>query len=1155
MRYSGTYFDNRRPVITTAPDCLVYLNGELSLPSGGNAGKRVNIQPMISSVSVQTGMEQSPSNAQVSMHIPRHHLDDFFRGGHLILTTMMEIRIFMKGHFLVGGAPRYYPVFWGVVTSVNHTWSGGEQVVDLACQDILYWWSIQRINIKASLMGQSQANQGSMNLRGNGHFTNQNPFDIMYSLARFSYGDAMNASVYLGNQARTEPNPAEQAQLMYYWTKRLGRITHALKMYGPNGDVIQGSLLAEVLSEQNRQAAFAGKSGFAKRNRAPKYNAFTFGEVNLTEVAPFAEILSRIGSVDVFVSEFQTKKEIADIVRQTIGYEFFMDVTGELVFKPPFYNLDVRANKPVSWIRPIDIINESYAENPADVTFIEGTGSTVRNLQIDMGDEVKPKATYADYRLIQKYGWKPGTFNSEFIGSGGSGGDTSRNLFSHLVDHLDRQNARIHTGSVTIPIRPELRLGYPIYHETKDSYYYVENIAHQFSYSGQCTTTLTMMAKRSKFYGAFPYWNSVDDGGKEGSHSDALGSQPPSGEYADPSVYPTNIYKRPLDPYSGTPVGDKNVILTPVVGVAPVEPKEKTSEEQENEETRGEEAVRDLVSFRTQFRALGDHNYAYQIDPSRDEEDRFDVNGVKIAGAIRSLLLKGDSLERADGSLFKASAITFPVSDEGGYEHMGAYPYGRGVRITTNGFDFLNQGDARSRALLHIRPDLPDSDGAENRFDGEGSNIITNVDELDTYYTSIDPNNYGRRLNEIQPTGADFYNDIGEARGVIANTDIKDSSGISGTYIDAPNEPNYRATDLVGRWRANGVLEAARQAEGVTEQQYPDALLLAFIQVESAGRANAKRPNSQFNGLVQIGKANAAEFGSVNTSFQGRNENDTDAALRSLIHLIRYQEKYRNSHQYQFEKQALLWKGGPGTLKAYNEKEKEGLTQSQLLNWLATLPSNKENKWRADVYIRRMQKSGEVWGGPTRDLYQPTELVIATEEEANLVNDIEIVVDDFEEDIAASTSLFARALADDQRDSLPSDIQPIRDPSLIPHINAFLAKIYEEAHKSSTEIEKRLRGETRRIIRPRDLASTPTFSQPSQGREGLIDTPLNRQDVKEALERGETPSQIMGQGSGGRWDELEKKWERTVDDSVNVKAKFDQLRREGLGNDDEGDNE
>jgi hypothetical protein len=67
------------------------------------------------------------------------------------------------------------------------------------------------------------------------------------------------------------------------------------------------------------------------------------------------------------------------------------------------------------------------------------------------------------------------------------------------VSHLDVLNAGTNSCSITIPIRPELRTGHPIYVEHIDCFYYIAGLAHSFSFGGSCTTTLQLTAKRAKW--------------------------------------------------------------------------------------------------------------------------------------------------------------------------------------------------------------------------------------------------------------------------------------------------------------------------------------------------------------------------------------------------------------------------------------------------------------------------------------------------------------------------------------------------------------------------------------------------------------------------------------------------------------------------------
>ena len=53
-----------------------------------------------------------------------------------------------------------------------------------------------------------------------------------------------------------------------------------------------------------------------------------------------------------------TKLEIATEIKTRSDYEFYQDVDGNFIFKPPFYNLNVKGIQPYTFL-PTDIISYS----------------------------------------------------------------------------------------------------------------------------------------------------------------------------------------------------------------------------------------------------------------------------------------------------------------------------------------------------------------------------------------------------------------------------------------------------------------------------------------------------------------------------------------------------------------------------------------------------------------------------------------------------------------------------------------------------------------------------------------------------------------------------------------------------------------------------
>lgn len=1145
--YQGTYKPNRRPVVTTAPDCLVYINGELSLPSGANPNRRVPLQPLINTISVNLGVNSVPGSASIDLHIPAHYLGDIYVGGQLTLTTMMEVQIYAKGHFSVGGSPRYYPIFWGVVTSLQESYSAGEQTVSLSCSDILYWWQVSQININPSYLATLKDQTQQVNLRGH-TFTGMNAFDIIYSLSRYVYGDSMNVrnQSVPNREARTEPiSGADTKRMMAYWSAKWGRITQNIKMYGPSGNVLQGGQLASVLSGENRDFFLRQRKGSAKATKLKDYEPFKQDFFDVSAIAPFSQKLSQLGAVEIENSEFENKLNLALQTKEAINYEFYMDVTGEIIFKPPFFNMDTRLNFPVSWIRDVDVISWNFSENPPEATFVEATGRYTQNVEVGLSSLAQTKATYVDYRLVQKYGWRPGAFSSEFIGSKENGGPKA--LFYHLVDILDQQNARINSGTVTIPFRPELRLGYPVYVEGKDAYYYVEGISHSFGYGSRCTTSLTLSARRQKFYGAFERWRDE-------------AAEPKPGDLALPGDIPRNIGARPTDP-NGRPLGDRNVVMT----YLPEKDFKRFGDVVptfEDDSTDSDRRLRNLVDLRSQFGNTTDNRYVYLIDPNRETPYVSDEANNRSRGPVTHIesdpKLQITATSEGTTETATVNAVVFPVSDERGYEVIGAYEYGRRVLATPQGYRFDQTPlNTAVELLLNL---APDDLGQPGRTTPNAENEIS--DNLATAYEAdlggkalkLDPNNYGRRLAELAPPNISADPTLA-ARVLSAQLQFSNAQGASSS-VPATAAPSPLSSDSytvnnktvrkssrgrvfkynsnVARWRPN--IRAAREKLGYSEATYPDELVLAIIHTESSGKADARRTQkngkpSQFVGLVQIGKTNAKEF----NKRDGTNTSNVDfmnAPDQSLEHFLRYAEKYKGRHGNDPTKIAILWKAGPGSLTLYNRFLATNPSAAEIAQWQAEYPRQyKPNKkpWNLDGYIGDEETARGIWAesllpipdGMVVTPEQPmvTEAAILQGDEANDLeasNRVNTVgLPDVIEDEQDSVNRFAEALDDNAQNgvnTLPEGLTPPRDPGIIDALNRFLLNLYERDVQQGAIRERELRGENR----------TPPATSPPNPVIGGLDTVnlepvgrantgiFGREDIRRRLDAGETLGSVLG---------------------------------------------
>lgn len=492
--FQGTWQDGVRPTVAMAPDAIVFINGETEVLGCSSCRRKFDLNQYITSVQVDLNVDSAPGSASISLSIPRHTIDEFFHEGDPIITPMMEVEIYSKGYFLVEGVPQYYPIFWGLVTEVSDNYASGEHTVTISCADILKWWELCKMNINPAF-----TQQGGQLGRNYIHGTlfNANVYDVIWTLAQQSFGDIVQATGSLVStfreQTRKEAFNRAKGSIINYWTQRFQQMRGNLLLYGTRGAAVRGDLL--YASQKNPVGNISQKwasQAVRQANGGTESSQLYF---NPDDVVPFRSNLGNAGQPNFWQSEYQSKLELANACKEAVGFEFYMDVTGDIVFKPPFYNLDVLSNKPVSWIQDIDIIDWGFSDSEAEViTHLQMQGS-FEGGAMDMGvtsDYNTPYTQVIDYHLLRKYGWRTQTYNAEYLSN-------TQAMFYMGLDLLDRYNSKRHRATVTVPIRPELRLGFPVYIAPKDQIWYIQGISHSITMGGRAQTQLTLTAKRSKF--------------------------------------------------------------------------------------------------------------------------------------------------------------------------------------------------------------------------------------------------------------------------------------------------------------------------------------------------------------------------------------------------------------------------------------------------------------------------------------------------------------------------------------------------------------------------------------------------------------------------------------------------------------------------------
>lgn len=725
--FQGTYQGGVRPTVVMGPDAVVYINGETDIVGCPSCRKRFDWNKYITSIQTDLSVDGAPGSATISLSIPRHSVDDFYFDGNPIITEMMEVEIYKKGFYLVEGVPQYYPTFWGIITEVSDSYAGGEHTVSLHCSDILKWWELCKMNINPAFT--AAAGQSGRSLFGNVFF-GMNPYDVIWTLAQSSFGDVVIGtgsliSLYKEQGGQKQVFDSALSDIMLYWEERFSRIRSKLVLYGVNGVAVRGDSLYEAYR--------AGKKGtvgkpFASQavrtaNGGADGGQMVFDPTDPSVVA-FRTQFQNAGQVNFWQSEYQTKLELATAAKEAIGFEFYMDSDGSIVFKPPFYNLDVLSNKPLSWIQDIDIIDWDLSDSEAEViTQVQMQGAFGGSVDYGMPQEVTPFTSVTDYHLLRKYGWRTHTYNSEFLGD-------PQLMFYHGLDILDRLNSKRHRASVTIPMRPELRLGFPIYLAPKDQVWYITGISHNIQFGGRATTTLTLTAKRQKFFapkgiGSIEMTGWKDSSGgqstpavgkttlpytskqlsKGGAFNLKIGeaAQLPPNVASAQGVTKDNPYA-PLilrHPKTGRFVGYPNVVMAYTRPFSP-SPDDLTKNKGQKKagynpytdksvKPKIEQTAKALSDYLDKALVNGDEDRLREKHLTNRYQYGLNSAGVyvyahdksKVIGEI--VLLPTKNLTVSPESKTKtfpgSTAMIRPVSDERGFEVIGHFRYGRGVSL------------------------------------------------------------------------------------------------------------------------------------------------------------------------------------------------------------------------------------------------------------------------------------------------------------------------------------------------------------------------------------------------------------------------------------------------------------------------------------------
>lgn len=480
--------NNDSHVVSVAPDALVYINGKDGFSACKGCSCDVKLRDVITQINVDLSITSTPGSATISIANPQHLDVPLIYKTESVFSSMQEVEIFMKGYFLQNGENVYHPVFWGFISAVNESYNDGVFNITLSCKDILRWWEISKVNTSPSqLYTENFFPSTDVQIFQNVYST-MSIADIVFQISKITVNELLKIDNITGPATTSEHKRdyvKANTELMQYWKDRFLQIGKNLRVYGYTGNTLNIETVDLTTNFKNIEGIQT------LSNKIP--DSLDAVGVNGPEINKFIpENLQTKQGEGLQDNSYETKLATVNRIKENIQYEFFMDPTGEILFKPPFYNVDVR-NNPIHVVQDVELLEFNFSEDETPViTRVEVTGSMCA---FDHSSNTTTAVWdyWVDYYLVRQYGNRVQPYTNPWL-------RTREQCKIYAISELSRINAMLKTGSVNIIGRPEARLGYPIYVVAKDAFYYVTGVAHSFSFGGSFTTTLTLAGERKKIF-------------------------------------------------------------------------------------------------------------------------------------------------------------------------------------------------------------------------------------------------------------------------------------------------------------------------------------------------------------------------------------------------------------------------------------------------------------------------------------------------------------------------------------------------------------------------------------------------------------------------------------------------------------------------------
>ena len=712
-----------RELIKTSPDMVCYLEGlpylkNNYLTTNPSQPFLVNFNDHITAFNASYDIDQMMPVCTISMAVPAH-LRYLYQapGGNNLIKTMMQVQVFVKGYYFANdGNTLFNRVFKGYTSHVTHTDDGKTLLISIQCEGILGFFNMMQIDLSPAIQHSGPMTVTPLtNTLANMSPYAQMAFMFLYpSLTDGFYTNSLAAPTTIQATALTGQNyyDAVQDGLVAKWQPILADICREAHIFG---------LVQKDIKDVD---AFLNDIASASDKRGSKAWSFLSAQTHFFTKVPESEAASTptssfptsvydveairglhadmgIGSISLINGGIVTRLEQLRIITSLINYECYQDIDGQIIIKPPLYNLDVtnlgsgtasdaaakyhkshpknditNANNPFI-IHLAEISNEVETEDQGAVraTRMVIQSNTTTDTQFPQAPgSARPTAEFIDLPKLSQFGLReePARTVPWYVGGDIFG------IFAQAASDLARSNRGFRTYSFTMPLRPEIKLGFPLFIPHCDMYGYVKSVSIQYQIGGSATMSVTLdtLRKRPMFPQVQPNANGTPGVIFVAQPNLVLkwtkGSATPgstSTAVSDPSASPANLNGQ----QATVPVAPSVTKSSAFSKNPPISPDQQS-----------------LLNYQQQV--IGSY-FALSSDTT-DASWRIQPDtGVWSApnpssASVFSRLVQGN----ADFNFYAAIRTTVPYTDEKGYEVLAPFPWGRWLDIKTALQEFTRDG-------------------------------------------------------------------------------------------------------------------------------------------------------------------------------------------------------------------------------------------------------------------------------------------------------------------------------------------------------------------------------------------------------------------------------------------------------------------------------